>query len=333
MIGTVRISGTGIASSCCAHLLSRQGIEAEIATVDRPPVPAILLSDAALGLLRDVFARPTLFADRPRIERRMVAWGGGDAVAVAHGGVVVSESDLADALPLRVGDRALGAPSFTVHTSPPFPSGVPRRFGERRAVALGVALKHPEDRAACWIEAVEAGWLFLIPVGADEAWLLGVGRQIEALLAQSRHVAPRIAPKDVPPAAFDSCPRMLPSLCGADWLACGTAAIAFDPICGDGTAQAVREAILAAAVIGAIREGGEAGALLTHYESMLVAAMRRHLALSAQFYRSGGRGGWWRTELAALMDGHDWCTAKLGTMPEPRYVLQGFRLVDREKVA
>jgi len=50
---------------------------------------------------------------------------------------------------------------------------------------------------------------------------------------------------------------MLARLRGPDWLACGTAAVAFDPICGDGTAQAMREAILGCAVITAIGEGGD----------------------------------------------------------------------------
>ncbi|TNE39253.1 MAG: hypothetical protein EP321_00700 [Sphingomonadales bacterium] len=336
MTVSVRISGTGIASACCARLLSRQGIAVCVDAIERPPVPAILLSDPALALMRDVFASPTLFADKPRIDRRMVSWGGGDAVAVPHGGVVVSEEDLAAAFPVMADLLAGDArpPSFTVHTAAPFPSGAPRRFGSRHAVAAPVRLTHEEDRSACWIEAVADGWLFLIPDGRGHGWLLAVGAPMAALLGQSRHVAPRFTPAgDAPPTAFDSCPRMLPSLCGEHWLACGTAAIAFDPICGDGTAQAMREAILAAAVIGAIGEGEDADALLTHYESMLIAAMRRHLALSAQFYRSGGSGPWWRSELAALMDGHDWCTERLRAMPEPRYLLQDFRLVEREKAA
>ena len=41
-------------------------------------------------------------------------------------------------------------------------------------------------------------------------------------------------------------------MCGPGWLSCGTAALSFDPICGDGTGHAVREGILAAAVIFAV---------------------------------------------------------------------------------
>ncbi|MFT3968653.1 MAG: hypothetical protein QM690_22535, partial [Sphingobium sp.] len=190
-----------------------------------------------------------------------------------------------------------------------------------------------EDRSACWVEAVETGWLFLIPTGAQDAWLLAVGAPVEALLDQSRHIGPRVEPTGRSSSAFETCPRMLETLAGPDWLACGTAAIAFDPICGDGTAQAIREAIIAAAAAAAISEGGDREALLTHYESMLIAAMRRHLQLSAPFYENGGDSIWWREQHAALMDGHAWCTGRLAVLPEPRYQLRDFRLEPREAAA
>lgn len=328
---TIAIRGEGVAASCCAHLLSRAGFATARTARDRTPVPAILLSDAALALLRDVFDRPGLFADRPRITHRVVAWGTGEPVKAPHGAVVVSERDL---------DLALGGPSgvagpaaMTIHTAPPFPSGDLRRFGSRRTVAAQVRLVHEADGAACWIEAVEAGWLFLIPIGEASAWLLAVGAQADTLLGLSRHIAPRIEMLGAPSTAFDTAPRMLSALQGPDWLACGSAAMGFDPICGDGTAQAVREAILACAVIGGMDEGGDRDALSLHFESMMIGAMRRHLRLCAQFYASGGEGEWWRAQVAGLAEGFDWCTARLAQTPEPRYELRGFRLVAREAVA
>ncbi|WP_197422458.1 hypothetical protein, partial [Phenylobacterium sp. CCH9-H3] len=150
---------------------------------------------------------------------------------------------------------------------------------------------------------------------------------------RSRRVAPRIEGVGRISAGFETSPRMLTSLQGPDWLACGSAAIAFDPICGDGTAQSVREAILASAVIGAIGEGGDPVALRVHFESMMVAAIRRHLRLCAQFYASGGDGAWWRAQLTGLAEGFDWCTARLARTPEPRFELHDFRLVAREAAA
>jgi len=328
---TVAIHGGGIAANCCAHLLTRAGI-ATSQTIDaRRPVPAIMLSDTALGLMRSVFGRPDLFADRPRITRRIVAWGN-EPITLPHDAVVVSEDDLDLALAGAAGTGG-GHASMRLHAAPPFPAGELRRFGSRRTVAVQVRLLDPSDASACWVEAIEDGWLFLIPSGPEGGWMLCVGASADTLLERSRHVAPRIALMDEPTAAFETSPRMLTALQGADWLACGSAAIAFDPICGDGTAQAVREAILACAVIAAMRDGGDRAALRMHFESMLIAAMRRHLRLCAQFYASGGQGPWWRGQLADLAEGFDWCTARLARMPEPRYELHDFRLVARGAAA
>lgn len=329
----VAVRGSGMASGCCAHLLGMQGIAAAVLPAPRPPVPALLLSDAALNLLRGVFRRPSLFADRLRIDRRVVSWGGSEPLPVAHGAVVVSEAELIaelfpEAPPLP--ETAPDAPDFTIHTVAPFPDDRLRSFGQRSAMAAEVSLAHEDDRSACWVEAVQTGWLFLIPTGEGAAWLLGVGAPVEVLIAESRYIAGRVAPTGRLSSAFETCPRMLETLAGPDWLACGTAAIAFDPICGDGTAQAIREAVIATAAVTAIDEGGDRGALLTHYESMLVAAMRRHLQLSAQFYESGGTGPWWDEQLAAMADGYAWCTGRLASLPEPRYQLRDFRLVPKE---
>lgn len=329
----VGIRGTGIASACSAHILRLHGIETVSTATGRAPVPALLLSDPALALLRDVFGRPDLFADRPRITRRIVSWGGGDAVALPHGAVVVSEGELVAAVTPDIHAMPDLPVDFTIHANAPFPAGELLSFGERSAIAARVDLTIPDDESACWVEAVHTGWLFLIPTGAGSAWLLGFGAAIDALLAESRHIAPRITLSGPTSSAFETCPRIWTQLQGPDWLACGTGAVAFDPICGDGTAHAIREAIVASAVVTAIGEGGDAHALRTHYESMLIAAMRRHLLLSAQFYQSGGTGRWWQEQLAALASGHDWTTSRLATMPEPRYQLRDFRLIPREAAA
>lgn len=302
-----------------------------IVPVARQGVPAILLSDPALMLIRDVFDDATLFADRPRITDRRVSWGGSALAHVPQGGVLVSEADMAAALPLLDGVLIKADPDFTLQMAAPFPSGEPHRFGTRTATAVPVKMDAPE--AASWVEAVGDGWLFLIGGEEGTAWLLAVGAPLPRLLSQSRHIATLCNTAQTEGGGFDTCPRILPALGGDDWLACGTAALAFDPICGDGTAQAVREAILASAVLAAIAGGGDPQPLRRHYESMLLAAMRRHLALCIPFYQSGGSGPWWQAQVAALMQGHKWCTARLAQMPEPQFVLRGFTLMPREAAA
>ncbi|WP_371432147.1 hypothetical protein [Novosphingobium sp.] len=333
----VRLRGGGVSVATCAHLLAQDGFCLAGAAVEpRAPVPVIMLSDPALALLRDIFGQPGLFAALPRIERRVVSWGGSVSAPLPHGAAVVSgaqiEAELG--LPALPADMLQEAPApFTIHGAPPFPEPALRRFGTREAVAMPVTLRAGADRATCHVEATPEGWLFLIPQGANTAWLLGVGNAPEALLAQSRLVAPLVDTLGPAGARFETAPRLLDRLAGPDWIACGTAAIAFDPICGDGTAQAAREAILAAAVLAAIRDGGDREALLAHYRAMLIASMRRHLQVSLPFYRSGGDTPWWREQAEALAQGHAWCTGQLACVPEPRFVLRGNRLFAREAAA
>lgn len=326
----VLVRGRGLAAACAAHLLRRDGIAVHAEAGSRSPVPVIMLSDAALALLRDVFGQPDLFAAHHRITRRAVRWGG-QATEMPHGGVVVSELDLLQALEGAANPAEAAAdPAFTIHAAPPLPSGDLLHFGQRRAAAVPVVLAETADRACCHVEAVERGWLFLIPSGPATAWLLAVGGPVERLLEESRLVAPLVAALGEVSSGFETAPRQLPSLAGPGWLACGMSAIAFDPICGDGTAQAVREAILAAAVIRAGRDGADSEKLATHYHSMLTASLRRHIQISGQFYATGGDGPWWRAQVAALREGYAWGTSQLARLPEPRYVLQGYRLLEKE---
>jgi hypothetical protein len=337
MIRNVVIRGDGVAARCCAHLLNRGGFRVGLQRIDRPRVPAIMLGDTAAALIRDVFDLPGLFEERPRITGRVVAWGEGErARLLPHSAVVVSEEELLDGLGLS-GEHVYSAefaPDFTIYASGTLPLAVTQRsFGSRRASAARVSLAGAEPSAsepsASYIESLESGWLFLVPRGSASAWLLAIGDQLERQLARSRIIAPLIDSMALVSGEFPASPRIAVPLCGPGWLACGSAGLAFDPICGDGTAQAVREAILACAVIRAISNGGDADSLLAHYETRLLAGMQRHLGLCSEFYRSGGEGLWWKAELQSLWEGFQWCSAKRAAAPEARYTLRDFELERR----
>lgn len=326
----VAIRGSGMAATGCAQLLQRAGIQATRTSAPRPAVPAVMLSDAALALLRDVFDRPLLFTDRTRIVRRVVSWGQGPARVMPHGATLIREADIWGAFD-GVANAGPVEADFTIDTSGA--RGTTRLFGDRHAVAVAVRLCVPQSREECRIEAVPSGWLFLVPGEGDQGTLLAIGAGLDQLLDESRSVAPLVQVLGAPSQPFPAAPRLADQLVGPDWLACGSAAIGFDPICGDGAAQSVREAILAAAVVAAIAEGAEAEPLLIHFRSMLIAAMRRHLILCLQFYRGGGAGDWWEAQCDALAQGHAWCTRQLAALPEPRFELHGFRLVPRRAAA
>lgn len=336
----VCIRGDGVAAITCTHLLDAASLP--VSRAPRRQVPSIMLSAPALALLRDVHGNSTLLETHPKVTRRIVAWGGQDPVSLPHEAIAVSEAAIRQALePVAARAVAEGeqgdGPCFTIFASDPLPSGETLVFGEGEAQAVEVILRGDGLRHECRVEALDSGWLFLLPGMSERrrgrGWLLAFGAAPDELLAKSRLIAPAVELGSVAPATFLTAPRMAVPLAGNDWLACGSAALGFDPICGDGTAQGVREAILAAAVIRGIEEGGDADALLTHYRSMLVAAMRRHLQLCVQFYRTGGQSEWWQAQVAAFEDGYAACTRILSAMPEPQFVLRGFALQPRAAAA
>ena len=324
----VLICGDGVAASCCAHLLSHAGWNVAMKRSDRPRLPVILLSDAALGLVRDVFGRPDLFRNSPRIRRRVVVWDRNQQpLPLEHQAVVVSEQELLENLQPHTEPASSDAGMWTIYASRPLPTAaVEHSFGSRTAYTVEVNLKDGMDNGACWIESGQDGWLFLIPNTPQSGWLLSVGAPPDLLLGRSRTIGEQIAGYLGGAGKFPASPRIASRLSGPGWLACGTAAMAFDPICGDGTAYAIREAILACAVIRAAAAGASVADLFRHYESRLTAGFQRHLALCRQFYRSGHGGPWWDCEVAELEDGMEWCASRIGSRPEFRYQLRGLDL-------
>jgi hypothetical protein len=297
----------------------------------RPKVPAIMLTGATQHLLQDVFQRNDIFADVPVIDKRIVAWGpGAPPVMLPHIAVVISEQALLDRIRPQLASDAepdSEEAGWRILTTRPLPAfSVEREFGSRIATASAVKLKAGHDAHACWIESLENGWLFLLPIGEQSAWLLSVGGPPDELLAGSRLVADQIAEVNASPGKFPAHPRIADPLCGEGWLACGTAALGFDPLCGDGTGNAVREAILGSAAVRAIADGADVSPVLAHYRARLLGGFIRHLETCQEFYSRGRCGDWWDQEMAALQLGIEWSRQQLADAPASRYRLNGFAL-------
>jgi hypothetical protein len=167
----VLIRGDGVAACCCAYLLRQAGIPALIERSTRTQPPAVLLSEASIALLADVFGRKELFRDLPRIRSRVVAWGQEAAVVtLRHSAVVVSERVLLDALrPEEEDGQRPSSVKCSIIASRTLPDGcVEQRFGPRVALTFAVTLRKGVD-AGCWAEATVDGWLFLSGAGMGEA--------------------------------------------------------------------------------------------------------------------------------------------------------------------
>jgi len=332
----VAIVGSGVAASCCAHLLRGAGFPLSLTDGARPRVPAILIGESTQALVRDVYGRPELLHGLHRIDRRVVAWGRhADPVELPHRAAVISEGALLEQLdPARRDSPPPESTDWTIYASHPLPASLrAHEFGTRTASATAVELK-ASPGSACWIESLQEGWLFLVPDSPSTGWLIAVGAGRDSLLAQSRLIGGQIqlsgAPNHSESNPFRAYPKIVDPLCAPGWLACGTAAMAFDPLCGDGIGAAIRESILAAAVIRAAHTGDRLDGLLAHYRARLIAGLLRHLELCRTFYVSANCGPWWEHELAALEEGIAWCKGALLSGGAFQYRLRGFEL---EKIA
>jgi hypothetical protein len=327
----VLIRGEGIAVSCCLRLLHSAGVTAAVEPLHRPKLPAIMLGETTQRLLRDVFDRDDLFTGLPRICRRVVLWGSrSEAVTVPHSAVVASEKQLLERITQGcppAENLKPDSPDWTIIASSPLPpSVVENHFGSRRAAASAVSLQAGCDPQSCWIESLEHGWLFLLPAEEGEGWLLSVGDSAESLLVTSRLIQKQICNLRPSRGTFPSHPRVAFPLCEPGWLACGSAAMGFDPLCGDGTGNAVREAILGSAAIRAAIAGGDVSSLTTHYQARLLAGFKRHIGLCLEFYKTGHSGTWWSRQLEDLQRGLSWCSQQLQGVDASRYCLNGFTL-------
>lgn len=334
---TILIRGEGVAASCCTQLLVDQpALRVIVGTAVRPKLPAIMLGEVTQRLLEDVFSRRDLLQGLPQVRKRVVLWGEtAEALTLPHSAAVISEQDLLDRIHRRLppvqredhSDARTHSAEWTIHTARPLPSpAVEHHFGSRMAAVADVKLRPGHDAEACWVESLEHGWLFLLPSEAGYGWLLAAGDAVESLLGKSRLVAGQIGEIGEVRGRFPAHPRMADPLCEPGWLACGTAAMSFDPLCGDGTGHAAREAILGAAVVRAASEGADADRLVAHYRTKLLAGFRRHLESCSGFYQSGHRGPWWTSELEELRRGREWCNRQLDVAARFQYRLNGFSL-------
>jgi len=333
MTSRIAIHGQGIAARCCAALLCEQQARILPAETSRPRLPAVLISDGTQALLREIFQNEKLFEGLPKIRKRVVAWNGAKAETFPHSAVIVGEQAIGERLqapvPASTSDRPDEA-EWNIFTSKGSDELAPvRRFGSRLASVVEVMLRESAKKDACWAESVDSGWLFLIATGNGTGSLICTGGEPASLLQGSRLVCEQIETLNGGPRAaqFAAYPRTLAKLHGRGWIACGTAAMSFDPLSGEGTGAAVRQAILAAATVRAVLRGDDADGVLAELSLRLRLGFLRHLEMCRTFYQVKSNDSFWSRELAMLDDGISWVRKEIGEQPAPRYKLVDFDLV------
>jgi len=180
-------------------------------------------------------------------------------------------------------------------------ASIARRLGATRSLVdrlIGVArwFDAPSLPPAVLVESTPNGWWYSAPVpegGAVALWLTDADEPTaraqraevwESCLTAAPHTRARLAELTPTGAgrSFAATPAATTWACADDWLPVGDAAIAFDPISGNGLAFALRSALEAAVVFGAARGGR--GEWFERYRAGVRDVYLQHLTRRAELY-------------------------------------------------
>ncbi|MFD9078842.1 hypothetical protein [Streptomyces erythrochromogenes] len=315
----VEIAGSGLAELTCARLLADRGHRVRLAP-PRPPSGAagagprpLLLTGPTLELVGSLWGGGLLEGGWP-LTHRHARWGPGPSPArFPQPGRAVDGAVLAARMRERLGTGDLsGEPAQWTVTAAPGERAAHEQAGRRRLLTGTARVRRPRDQDTARLDCTGLGWLHLTPLGRGDclvqAMVPGPAEDPAGLLARllaESELAPRLCGAPRTAVALDAAPRVhlapaVPPAGGrGGLLVVGAGALRQDPLSGTGTAQALRTAILAAAVIDAAAADRSASALCAHYAHRLRAAHLDHLATCLSLYAAAFGSGAWRDEIDA----------------------------------
>ncbi|WP_089932856.1 hypothetical protein [Candidatus Entotheonella palauensis] len=314
----------------CAALLSRRGWHCDVFAPGHTRAAdtvTLVLNDVCETLLYELFPNGGWDRLGYRLHRSDVLWGHASqsqritrpAIAVRREVLLSHLQAQCRQLPHVVihdeaspdGDQA-AAYAWRINPRSPTP-GPPGAIyaGQRVLLASRAHVLADADRTCCYIESVVDGWLFLIPTGGTgaviQAMLPGAPQDgeesLQNLLAQSWLIAPLINGLEEV-SGFTAAPRMHLPLAEPRLLRMGEAAVRLEPLSGEGSAFALRNAILAAAVLTA-GSGEEEAVVQQHYQHRLLRSFLAHLDGCVKFYRQAfARHAAWQQEIMIMQHTH-----------------------------
>jgi len=323
----VQIIGNGIAALSIAQLLSQSGIAASVQSGRSKRQRSVLLSSQTIQLLSTIHRTDRFARLGWPIQRRSVLWGDADGpVTVEHHGISIPElllvDELRSQLPATLTGESDRASSAWVIETQLRDSEAVICYGKRRAIFHRAKLRTSADAHCCFAESTAAGWLFLLPTSFTEALVICCGYHPDEVLRESRLIALQVEDASANLEPVSIAPAIASELCTSQLIRAGSAALQFDPLCGEGVGHAAREAYLATAVVRAVGRGEPVQELVTHYSTRLQQAFLRHLLVCRSFYAVHQDSAFWRSELTYLEAG----IAALQT--ETIHIPVGFRFED-----
>lgn len=308
-----RVVGDGISAWACAAALASNGWHVQMPRTDGncasvPPV--LVINDVTMDVLRALLGSAAFPATAWRLVRRQVIWGGDQRVVDETAWSVCGE-EFTQCWGESV-RRTFGIDDVTAgETCWEFVASRPAevsRFGQRHAVTTTVSMSRSACRSTSVVESVGDGWLFFAPVSDGTGLLQGMlpsrpelpDRALRRMLDQSHWVRglvrkPWRANDRI--RLFAAAPYLNSGLAGRGRLLLGSAAMAVDPVCGDGVGYGVRSAILAAGLAQAVEHGKDFEICASHFRARLAKAMRAHLSACVKYYGQAGFSPAWKTEI------------------------------------
>jgi 2-polyprenyl-6-methoxyphenol hydroxylase-like FAD-dependent oxidoreductase len=331
----IAIQGFGVAGASCAWLLARRGFA--VTLHGAPPTAAgartVVIPPSTVELFEEIWdLRIDELPGAEWTHRRRVAWAGRASEIVPSAGVALSMVELLGALEARL-DGLVGltqgecgpAPDWTLVARGRGGGGESAGRicgGQRRATEGWLAGGSAPETV---LAAVERGWLFVAPRSGGGAALTLVSPERWAGAASLAAAAEELGggAAELRDVRVSPCsPSFDPGCARPGRLCVGNAALTIDPLRGDGVGFALREAILASAVIAASERGVPEDVLARHYRDRLAAAFRAHVISCIAQYGAAWNAPVWVEEVA-----HQRAALQaLGAEPPLPFVLRGFDL-------
>jgi hypothetical protein len=250
------------------------------------------------------------------VNHRRVDWSNGAQGIVPHPALVCDLADLAAALTAPLLDA--GCVDFEETDATPDDdvdwvlqaSGRPPpkesngvRVGQFARVATVSSFPHIA------IVATASGWIFAAPHPEGGMAVLLVSPSAALCATKTEDVSARLAsiglhasPGKVMEIAKPECvaPALAEPLFHGNQLKVGDAALALDPLRGDGVGFALRGALLAQAVLARIDGGASRAESLRHYDARLRQAFVSHMRGCREHYQTVRHAEIWSLELAVM---------------------------------
>jgi hypothetical protein len=342
--------GEGFAACAATFALKVQGVPV---LIERSPSqlesrsPPLVLDDAAVQLIGNQFGLE-VFRGGHQLRRRLVKWGG-ETSSILQPALAIQGNVLFDrvkhVLQHIVGpDATRGAHAewslFSSNTDVPA-LRTELNCGRRVTVSCGIKISAHDDSSTSWVETSDSAWVYLFPIsdgrGVFQATVPYVlSADVDDLIVQIiRNCSPQlkklVAGIETPAVVYQSAPTFFRPLADPQWLSIGAAAVRFDPLCGDGTAQSLRTGALAAATCILATDQGAPGQAIEHYERRVGRSFAAHLRACSTFYHSGNFGPIWKQELLAIDAAAE---ATADTNPAPlKFALRNGMLVNSDQTS